>query len=139
MSSEMRDRTLFHFVHGLRREHAGDLDGAITAYRAALFSPTGGNVRASLGLGRVLTARGRSAEAIPVLDAAIRGALGASGTAVTKTELHFALAKAYDTKGDARRAAGEYAWVVNAWRRADPEVVARRTDAERRLQILRKD
>lgn len=139
MSVELRDRTLYHYVHALRRELAGDPDGAIASYQAAMFSPTGGNVRASLGLARVLVARGRGGEAIPILNAAVRGALGASGYAVTKTELHLVLAEAYETAGKPARAREEYAWVVNAWKRADPEVQPRRAQAQQRLLALRRD
>ncbi|HUP89998.1 MAG TPA: hypothetical protein VM100_11620, partial [Longimicrobiales bacterium] len=136
LSSEMRDRTLYHYVNAMRRELAGDLDGAIVGYRAAIGSPIGGNVRAMLALGRALTRRGRAAEALPVLDAAIRGALGASGSAVTKTELHEAFAQALDASGHTTRAIKEYAWVTNAWRRADPEIVARRMRSEQRIAAL---
>jgi len=69
----------------------------------------------------------------------VRGSLGASGTAVPKTELHLALGEAYEAAGQPARARGEYAWVLNAWRRADPEVQVRRARVEQRLRALQVD
>lgn len=139
MSVGKRERTLYYYVRALRQQMRGDVDGAIESYRMALLSPTIGNVRVSLALGRALTERNRALEAIPILEAAIRGSLGASGTPVPKTELHAALGEAYEAAGQRARARAQYAWVMNAWRRADPEVQVRRARIEQRLRALQVD
>ena len=46
------------------------------------------------------------------------------------------IAKLYDSKGDADRAAQHYWWFIELWKNADPELQPRVAEARRRVAIL---
>jgi DNA-binding SARP family transcriptional activator len=114
-----RDRRLHHHLRGLLLLARGDRAGATVEFRRAIHSPTFGYTRTNLELGRTLLALGRAREAAVVLAPALRGNLESSNYYVTHAELHEALAQAYDAAGQRDSARVHYAWVANAWRRAD--------------------
>src|SRR5262249_5027930 len=89
-----RDRRLHLYVPGLLLEARGDSTGAALAFRQSIDSPNLGYTRANYELARLLIALGRPAEAIPVLESALRGGLEGSNFYVTRTELHEVLAVA---------------------------------------------
>ena len=76
----------------------------------------------NLELARVLLRLDRPAEAVSILQPALRGEIDASNLYVTRTELHELLAESFARAGQADSAAAHYRAVVKAWRRADLEV-----------------
>jgi DNA-binding SARP family transcriptional activator/tetratricopeptide (TPR) repeat protein len=128
-SSYGRDRTAHHYLRGLVLARAGRHDTAAIEFRAALHSPTLGFTRVNLELARCLLSLGRAAEAVAVLQPALRGDVDASNLYVTRTELHELLAQAFDRAGRPDSAAAHYRAVVKAWQRADPQFHDRRARA----------
>jgi tetratricopeptide (TPR) repeat protein len=135
-SSLARDSRLHHHVRGLLRVLEERREEAIEEFRQATFSPTVGYTRTNLELGRVLLAQGRPAEAMRVVAPALRGALDASNTYVTHTELRELLGRAYDAAGVRDSAIAQYRWVAEAWRGGDPEFRARAARAAARAATL---
>jgi DNA-binding SARP family transcriptional activator/predicted Zn-dependent protease len=129
-----RDRLLHHHVRGLLWKARGRPEEAIAELRRAMVSPTLGYTRTNLELGRLLTAAGRPREAVAVLAPALRGDLQASNYYVTHTELHEALAQAWDAAGNADSARVHWRWVANAWRAGDAPFRERAARARRRAE-----
>jgi tetratricopeptide (TPR) repeat protein len=115
-----RDSRLHHYLRGLILQRAGHHEGAVRAFEQAVFSLTDGYTRINLSLARSHLALGRVAEAIAVLQSALRGGVDGSNTYVTHTELHEALARAFERAGNADSAAAHYRRVEAAWQGADP-------------------
>jgi DNA-binding SARP family transcriptional activator/tetratricopeptide (TPR) repeat protein len=136
LSAAGRDHMLHHYTRGLLLAHEGKDEAAAESFRRAIVSPTIGFTRANLELARTLVRLGRPQEAVPLLQAATRGNLESSNLYVTHTELHEALAQAWDRAGVPDSAAANYAWVARAWARADPELQPRRAAAAARLEEL---
>jgi tetratricopeptide (TPR) repeat protein len=133
-----RDRRLHHYVRGLLFRARGQLEPAVAEFRAAMLSPNMGYSRINLELGAALVQLGRPAEAVPVLQSALRGSFEGSNLYVTHTELHDLLARAFEAAGQADSAAYHYRIVVKAWERADPQFGPRRLDAAARAARLGK-
>ena len=119
-SGYRRDPPLHHFVRGLVESAAHHDEAAVREYRAAMDSPTYGYTRINYELGRSLLALHRPNEAIPVVQAALRGGIEGSNLYVTRTALHELLAQAFDAAGRRDSAAAHYLSVERAWRTADP-------------------
>jgi tetratricopeptide (TPR) repeat protein len=124
-SSFGRDARLPHFLRGLLLQREGRHAGAVEAFRRSLFSPTEGYTRINLEMARSLLELGRDREAVAILQPALRGGVDGSNTYVTHTELHEALARAFEQGGQRDSAAAHYAAVERAWRSADPFLAAR--------------
>src|SRR4029453_7648415 len=90
-----------------------------------------GYTRASYELARALVRVGRPADAVSVLQPALRGSIESSNLYVPRTEVHELLAEAWDAANGRDSAAANYRVVANAWKRADPALQARRAQAER--------
>ncbi len=136
LSAYGRDRRLHYYVRGLLLRAQGRLPEAAQAFRRALYSLTDGYTRNSYELARTLLALHRPAEAIAVLQPAFRGSLQASNTYVTHTELHEALAQAFEEHAQPDSAASHYAYVARAWAAADPPLRARGASARARVALL---
>jgi DNA-binding SARP family transcriptional activator/TolB-like protein len=121
-----RDARSHHYVRGLLWQARGNDREAAAAFRRALESPTHGNTRINLELGRLLLRQGRAREAAEVLEPALRGSLESSNLYVTRTELHELLARAWTAAGEPDRARPHLRAVDVAWSAADPEFAARR-------------
>jgi DNA-binding SARP family transcriptional activator/TolB-like protein len=132
-SSFGRDFTLHHFLRGLVHQHGERHVEAVDAFRRSLFSLTDGYTRINLELARSLLARGRNDEAIAVLQPALRGGIDGGNTYVTHTELHEALARAFDAAGQVDSAAVHWSAVERAWRHADPGFAERYRHAAARV------
>ncbi len=135
LSAFGRDRRLHHHVRGLLLRLQGRPFEAAAEFRRALYTPyffTSTN----LALGRALVAAGRPGEAVPVLQQGVRGPLDVWGLYATHTEMHEALAQAFDAAGQPDSAAVHYQWVLNAWKNADPEFRPRTATIRARLRVL---
>lgn len=128
-----RDRKAHHFLRGLVLAAAGRHDSAVAEYRAAVHSWTLGYTRINYELARCLLASGRPAEAVPVLQAALRGEVDAGNFYLTRTELHELLGEAFTRAGLPDSAAAHDRAVLRAWAHADPRFTARREAVQRRL------
>lgn len=110
-SGKTRDRSIALHARAVRVLARGDTAGAITGFRAAIYSPTLGFTRSSLRLGRLLLATGRPGEAVAVLAPALRGNLDLY---TSHTELHELLARGYEQTGLADSARVHREWVRKA-------------------------
>lgn len=136
ISAYGRDQLLVHHVRALLLTSKGDLPGAAIEFRRAIFSRTLGYTRTNYDLALVLTRLGRPTEAIAVLQPAFRGELDASNMYVTRTDLHEALARAFDLAGMRDSAIVHYHAAISAWRAADGSVRSRRDSAVARVAAL---
>jgi len=119
-SGYARDQRMHHYARGLLWDARGRRPQAISEYQQALTSPSFGFTRINYRLAQDLIAVGRPAEALPLLRAALHGGLESSNLYITHTELHEAIAQAWEAVGRRDSAAAEYRWVAAAWRDADP-------------------
>lgn len=115
-----RDPRLHHYLRGLLFQRSGHHAEAVEAFRLAVFSKSDGFTRINLEMGRSLMILGRAQEAIAILQPALRGGVDGSNSYVTHTELHEALAQAFELAGQPDSAVAHYRAVERAWRHADP-------------------
>ena len=120
-SSYGRDSRLHQFLRGLVLQREGRHADAVEAFQRALFSTTDGFTRINLMMARSLMSLQRPMDAVKILQPALRGGVDGSNTYVTHTELHEALAQAFEAAGEADSAQAHFRIVERAWRRADPE------------------
>lgn len=107
-----RDQRAAHYPRGLRALLQGDSARAEAELAAAMLAPAAGYTRINVELAGLLTARGRAAEALPLLRGALHtDHLGGSEMYVTTTELHAALARAFAALGQADSAAAHATYV----------------------------
>jgi hypothetical protein len=116
-----RDARLHYFLRGLLLQGEGRHAEAVDAFRRSLYSVTDGYTRTNLMMARSLLALNRPAEAIAILRPAIHGGVDGSNTYVSRTELHEAMALAFEQAGQADSARFHWRAVESAWRRADPQ------------------
>jgi predicted Zn-dependent protease len=128
-----RDRRLHHFLRGLVHAAARRDEDAIREFRAAVYSWSLGYTRINYELAKVLLRQRRPREAVAALQPALRGEIDAANLWITRTELHEALAQAFDATGQRDSAAVHYRAVVKAWARADPAFHERRARAQQWL------
>ena len=114
-----RDKKMPAYVRGLLLEARGDQRGAAAYLAEAIWSPTENHV--SPRLGALLVRSGRAVEAIPVLQAWLRGPLDAANQYVSRAWAHLALAEAFSAVGQQDSAAWHSRWVDRAWDKAEPE------------------
>ena len=142
-SNLARDSRLHHHVRGLLLAARGADSVAVAEFRRAVFSLTAGYTRTNVEMAKALLRLGRYAEAISVLEPAMRGSLEASNLYVTFPEIRLLLAQAYAGAGEHDRADRELDWVRRAWVKADPsvrpqlELAARVVEATRRQHTRR--
>jgi tetratricopeptide (TPR) repeat protein len=129
-----RDRRTHHYLRGMVHQAAGRHADAAREFQAAIHSPTMGFTRVNYELARSLLRLGRPGEAIPALQAALRGDIEAGALYVTHTELHETLAQAFNQAQLTDSAAVHYRAVVKAWARADREFWPRRNAAQNWLE-----
>lgn len=117
-----RDPLLHHHVRGLLLKARGRREAAVQSFRRAIWSTTAGYTRTNYELARLLIELGRTEEAVPLLQAALRNDGQASALYVTYAELHALLARAFSETGPADSARVHREWAERAWRNADPNV-----------------
>lgn len=118
-SNLARDSRMHHHVRGLLLAARRDDSTAVTEFRHAIFSVSAGYTRTNVEMAKALLRLGRYAEAIAILEPALRGSLEASNLYVTFPEIRLLLAQAYAGNGERDRANRELDWVRRAWVRAD--------------------
>jgi DNA-binding SARP family transcriptional activator/tetratricopeptide (TPR) repeat protein len=118
-SNLARDSRIHHHVRGLLLAARGADSMAVTEFRRAIFSVSAGYTRTNVEMAKSLLRLGRYAEAIAILEPALRGSLEASNLYVTYPEIRLLLAQAYAGAGERDRANRELDWVRRAWVRAD--------------------
>jgi tetratricopeptide (TPR) repeat protein len=131
-----RDRRVHHYLRGLVLAASGRHEDAVRAYREAVYSPTLGFTRVNYEMARSLLQLNRPAEAVAILQPALRGEIDASNLYITRTELHELLGESFTRAGQPDSAAAHYRAVVKAWQRADPAFHARRNRAATSLARL---
>jgi hypothetical protein len=131
-----RDQRLHHFVRGLLLAAEGRDGEAVGEYRRAMQSPSLGYTRVNLELARSLIRLDRPGEAVPVLQAALRGEVDASNLYVTRTAIHEVLAEAFERAGNADSALVHWRAVASALAHADASFIGRRTAAGQALRRL---
>ncbi|HJS48030.1 MAG TPA: BTAD domain-containing putative transcriptional regulator [Gemmatimonadales bacterium] len=118
-SGLIRDRLLHHHVAGLLWKVRGQRDSAIAAFRASLFSLTVGYTRTNLELGRLLLEKGDAAEAVRIVQPALRGGLDGSPLYVNRTELHGLLGEAWAAAGNPDSARTHLGQAIRNWEGGD--------------------
>lgn len=131
-----RDQRLHYHVIGLLLEARGYRAQAVSAFQRSLGSPNSGFTRTNYELAGLLLQLKRPRDAIPTLQAALRGGLEGGNLYITLPELEGRLAQAWEAAGKEDSAAVHYRRVVQAWQRADPVIGVRRAVAEQALQRL---
>ena len=101
--------------------------------RAAIHSPTLGYTRINYELGESALALKRPLDAIPFVQAALRGGIEGAGFYITRTELHEMLARLFDANQQQDSAVAHYAVVERSWRSADPLLKVRYEAARQKL------
>ena len=134
-----RDRKAHHYLRGLLFAAAGRDADAARELSAAIHSPSLGFTRVNYELANVLLRLGRPAEAVAVLQPALRGEIDASNLYVTRTDLHELLAQSFAAANQPDSAAAHYRAVVKAWRKADPQFQKRRERAEEWVKARRRN
>jgi hypothetical protein len=130
-----RDARLHYVLRGLLLQAEGRHAEAVEAFRRSLYSVADGYTRTNLMLARSLLALRRGSEAIPILRGAIHGGVDGNNTYVSRTELHEALAQAFEQAGQQDSAVVHWRAVALAWRHADPQFAARYDRARTRAGI----
>jgi tetratricopeptide (TPR) repeat protein len=115
-----RDAKAHYYLRGLLFQSQGRHAEAVDAFQRSLFSLTDGYTRINLMMARSLLALHRPAEAVAVLRPAIHGGVDGSNTYTSRTELHEAMALAFEQAGQADSARFHWRAVESAWRHADP-------------------
>ena len=136
LSAFGRDRLLVNHVYGLMKWSAGDLEGAATSFRHAVFSPSMGYTRTNYDLAQVLLMLHRPGQAIAIIQPALHGVVDASNMYVTRTDLQQVLAQAFDMNAQPDSAIAHYSAVVAALDHADSEFASRRATCRERLRQL---
>ena len=119
-SNLTRVSRLHHHVRGLLLVARGEDSSAVAEFRRAMFSVPLGYTRTNVEMAKALLRLRRYAEAVAVLEPALRGSLEASNLYVTHSEIRLLLAQAYAGGGQPDRANRELEWVRRAWVKADP-------------------
>jgi tetratricopeptide (TPR) repeat protein len=130
-----RDARLHYFLRGLLLQRQGRHAEAVDAFRRSIFSLTDGYTRINLMMARSLLELHRSGEAIAVLRPAIRGGVDGSNTYTSRTELHEAMALAFEQAGRTDSARVHWRAVESAWRLADSVFRNRYLAAKRRAEL----
>ena len=127
---------MHHFVRGLLLIARHDDDRAVGELQQSIVSRNFGHTRANYELGKALMRLGRPADAIAIVQPALRGSLESENLYISRTELHELLAQAWEAANGRDSAVVHYRLVSDWWKRADPLLQPRRAHAEERLAAL---
>ena len=104
-------RKQHHFIRGLLYLARRDTTQAIGELRRAIVSPTHGTLRINYHLANALIETGRPREAVPYLNAALRGTVGGGGYSTPHRDLHEQAARAWRAAGVPDSALVHEAWL----------------------------
>lgn len=135
-SGYARDTRMHYHIRGLLLASRGFSFEAAQAFEKAMTSPSDGFSRTNYELAGTWLRLKRPKDAIPTLQAAIRGSFEGGNLYVTRTDLQERLAEAWDAAGVKDSAAEHYRQVVRAWEKADSLLIPRRAAAARALTRL---
>jgi DNA-binding SARP family transcriptional activator len=130
-----RDARLHYVLRGLLLQREGRHAEAVDAFRRSLYSLTDGYTRTNLMMARSLLELNRATDAIAVLRPAIHGGVDGSNTYVSRTELHEAMALAFEQARQPDSARVHWRAVESAWRHADPQFHARYLRAKQKSGV----
>ncbi|HSR90363.1 MAG TPA: BTAD domain-containing putative transcriptional regulator [Gemmatimonadales bacterium] len=131
-----RDARLHYHIRGLLLASRGFSYEAAQAFEKAMTSVSDGFSRTNYELAAIWLRLKRPKDAIPILQAAIRGSFEGGNLYVTRTELHERLAEAWEAAGRKDSAEVHYREVMRAWEKADSLLIPRRAGAARALTRL---
>lgn len=135
-SGFMRDQWLHFYVRALLWKARSRPDSSIAMLRRAPVTLLAGYPRAALVMAQYELELHNPTAAVRALQPAMRMGVQGGSYYATRTELHEALAQAFDAAGEADSASAHYRVVVSAWRRADPGLLPRVKRARARLAYL---
>jgi DNA-binding SARP family transcriptional activator len=119
-----RDPRTAMWARGMALAAAGDTAGAIVTLQQAMYWPAFGLPRLNADLARLLLARGRYAEAIPVARGALRAPFDLRSSVADHTTSRLLLARAFEGAGQRDSAAAHWRVVQRSWRTADAPLKA---------------
>lgn len=114
-----RDPRTAMWARGMALAAAGDTAGAIVTLQQAMYWPAFGLPRLNADLARLLLARGRYAEAIPVARGALRAPFDLRSSVADFTTSRVLLARAFEGAGQRDSALVHWRVVQRSWRGAD--------------------
>lgn len=114
-----RDPRTAMWARGMALAAAGDTAGAIVTLQQAMYWPAFGLPRLNADLARLLLARGRYAEAIPVARGALRAPFDLRSSVADFTTSRMLLARAFEGAGQRDSALVHWRVVQRSWRGAD--------------------
>ena len=133
-SAWVREARLTHYARGLLFRARGTPDSALHAFLRASHP---GFAAPDLAAASLLIRAGRAPDAVPMLQRTIRYSdVQASRTYHTITEVHLALARAFDAAGSRDSARFHYLWVAQAWQEGDPPFRSEARKAALRASLL---
>ncbi len=124
-AAQPRGRSLPAYVRALYLDGTGHHDEAAALLRGVNHSPVTGLQTIDLLLARALVSAGRPGEAVTVLRPLFHGYRAAGGLYTTRTEIHEAMARAWEAAGNADSARVHWARVADGWKDADPILAPR--------------
>lgn len=127
-----RDPRTAMWARGMALAAAGDTAGAIVTLQQAMYWPAFGLPRLNADLARLLLARGRFAEAIPVARGALRAPFDLRSSVADFTTARVLLARAFEGAGQRDSALAHWRVVQRSWRDADAPLRAWADSAARR-------
>jgi tetratricopeptide (TPR) repeat protein len=131
-----RDQKLHHHIRGLLLAARGRPEEALAEYRLSLFSPVIGYSRTNIEMAKAYLALNRPAEAVAILESAMRGPYDGASTYAVPAELWEWTATANEAAGRREDAVRYYRKLLSVWKRADPEFQPRIARAHERIAAL---
>lgn len=128
-----RDRQIASYPRGLLEYLRRDYGAAEGELRRAIYSTSLGYPRVNLALARALREGGRPDAAIPVLQAALHNVMSGNGLYATRTEMHEAIALAFDDINMRDSAQAHWKFVARSWASADDVLQERYRQALRQV------
>lgn len=130
-----RDQRLHHHLRGLLLEARGDDEAALVELRQAMVGPAG-YTRTNYEIAQASLRLQRPADAVSVLQPALRAPTEGSQLYLTSSEINELLGRAWDALGVADSALAHYRVALDAWKRADPVLATRVETMRTRVQAL---
>ncbi|HKS90677.1 MAG TPA: hypothetical protein VJQ83_02020, partial [Tepidiformaceae bacterium] len=131
-----RDQWVHRYVRALLWMARSRTDSAVAQLLASHLVRPGGFSRANLALAKCEIRLHNPGAAILALRPSLHSEVEGGNYYATRTEVHEAMAQAFDAAGQVDSAAAHYRAVISAWAKADPELLSRVRQAKARLLYL---